>query len=57
MVPEKENALVNEMLISLDDQNRARPAASEMAEAVRRVCAKLREAVRRVRAPLREVQR
>ena len=45
-VPEKENALVNEMLVWLDDQNLARPAASEMAEAVRRVC-----------APLREVQR
>lgn len=42
----KQNALVNEMLIWLDDQNLARPAASEMAEAVRRVC-----------APLREVQR
>jgi hypothetical protein len=46
VVPEKENALVNEMLVWLDDQNLARPAASEMAEAVRRVC-----------APLREVQR
>jgi hypothetical protein len=46
VVPEKENALVNEMLIWLDDQNLSRPAASEMAEAVRRVC-----------APLREVQR
>jgi len=57
VVPEKENALVNKMLVWLDDQNLARPAASEMAEAVRRVCAPLREAVRRVRAPLREVQR
>jgi hypothetical protein len=46
VVPEKENALVNKMLISLDDQNRARPAASEMAEAVRRVCAQLREVQR-----------
>jgi hypothetical protein len=42
VVPEKENALVNEMLVWLDDQNLARPAASEMAEAVRRVCAPLR---------------
>jgi hypothetical protein len=46
VVPEKENALVNEMLLWLDDQNLAQPAASEMSEAVRRVC-----------APLREVQR
>ena len=56
-VPENQSLLVNRMLRWLDDQNLARPAASEMAEAVRRVCAKLREAVRRVRAPLREVQR
>ena len=46
VVPEKENALVNKMLYWLDDQNIARPAASEMAEAVRRVCAALRKVQR-----------
>jgi len=49
VVPEKENALVNKMLYWLDDQNLARPAASEMAEAVRRVCAPLREVQRNLR--------
>ena len=38
-VPENQSLLVNRMLRWLDDQNLTRPAASEMAEAVRRVCA------------------
>ena len=46
VVPEKENALVNEMLVWLDDQNLSRPAESEMSEAVRRVCAALRKVQR-----------
>jgi len=46
VVPEKENALVNKVLYWLDDQNLDRPAASEMAEAVRRVCAALRKVQR-----------
>jgi hypothetical protein len=38
-VPENQSVLVNQMLRWLDDQNLTPPAASEMAEAVRRVCA------------------
>jgi hypothetical protein len=38
-VPENQSLLVNRMLRWLNDQNLTRPAASEMAEAVRRVCA------------------